>query len=1100
MFFSKWLRLFFVLVLLFFSRNADAQFYNGYQMDFGKNRVQYDDGRFWSFMKFVHFDTYFYKGGLELAGFTGRTADVELERIEKLLDYKLDGRIQFIIYNKLSEAKQTNIGLETEESVNNNIGGLTRIVGNKVFLYFDGNHENFRRQIRAGIARVLIDQIMYGGDLKDRIQNSALLTLPDWYIQGLVSYISRDWDAEVDNRIRDGVVSGKYLKFNRLTGTDALYAGHAFWKYIVDTYTTTSISNLLYMTRINRNVESGFNYVLGLTVKELSLNFNEYLRGRYFTSDQGRDSLIGETIVKRTKPGRVYNQLHTSPDGRYAAYVVNDLGRYKVVLQSLDGKRSKRVLRSGYRSYAKETDETFPVLAWHPSGQLLGMICERKGFLWFGTYNLENKEFREDKFFNFEKVLDFAYSDDGQLLVISGVQKGQSDIFVYNLRTRTYDQITKDAYDDLQPRFISGSTALVFASNRVNDTLAAVGKNEIPTSKNLDIFYYQYSGRSAVLRRLTNTPDAREYQPLPYDSVNIAYLSDENGIVNRFTATLDSVISYVDTVEHYRMIVNNFPQTNRARNIIWHDINAKRNRVSEIVYDRGKLRLIINPKPLARSERSDLPPTLFRSETSQVKPKTIVPATAPAISTPVELKESTTVLDSNAVNIDDYVFQSDFPEKPAKKKKEEQVKEQPLSFGVTPSATAAGNSTVDTSAFPLPKIRNYETAFSSSYFVSQLDNALLNQTYQLFTGAGAVFYNPGLNGYFKLGIRDVMEDYRISGGFRLSGDLNSNEYFLNYENLKYRLDKQVTFYRQAIEFDFDPYYGSKLHTHEVRGSLKWPFSDVASLRGSMAYRNDRFVLLSTDYPSLRFPNEYLHWATSRVEFVFDNTIPLGANLYNGTRMKVFGEYYRQVNKEASGLSVIGTDIRYYKRVHREIVWANRFAAGTSFGREKLIFYLGATDNWISPRFNYGTNIDYSQNYYFQALGTNMRGFDQNIRNGNTFAVINSELRIPIFRYLLNRPIKSDFIRNFQVIGFGDIGTAWTGTNPYATDNPLNNETIVSQPFVVTLQKQKDPIVGGYGFGLRSRLLGYFLRADWAWGVEDRVIQDSKFYFSLGLDF
>jgi hypothetical protein len=217
-------------------------------------------------------------------------------------------------------------------------------------------------------------------------------------------------------------------------------------------------------------------------------------------------------------------------------------------------------------------------------------------------------------------------------------------------------------------------------------------------------------------------------------------------------------------------------------------------------------------------------------------------------------------------------------------------------------------------------------------------------------------------------------------------------------------------------------------------------------------------------------------------------------------LKVFGEYYRQIDAKVSGMTALGTDIRYYKKIHREIVWANRFAAGTSIGQEKIIYYLGSTDNWISPNFNYKTAIDYSQNYYFQTLATNLRGFDQNIRNGNSFAVINSEIRIPVFRYLLNRPLKSDFIRNFQVIGFGDLGTAWTGWSPYASDSPLNNETIVSQPFVITLTKQKDPIVGGYGFGLRSRLLGYFLRADWAWGVEDRVIKGRKFYFSLGLDF
>jgi len=168
----------FLFFFLFLSLENFAQFYNGYQMTFGKNRVQYDD-RFWSFMKWKNFDTYYYLGGLELASFTGRTADKDLDDIERLLDYKLDGRIQFIIYNKLSDAKQSNIGLETEDN-SNNTGGVTKIVGNKVFLYFTGDHEKMHQQIRAGIARVLIDQIMYGGDIKDRIQNSALLALPDW--------------------------------------------------------------------------------------------------------------------------------------------------------------------------------------------------------------------------------------------------------------------------------------------------------------------------------------------------------------------------------------------------------------------------------------------------------------------------------------------------------------------------------------------------------------------------------------------------------------------------------------------------------------------------------------------------------------------------------------------------------------------------------------------------------------------------------------------------------------------------------------------------------------------------------------------------------
>ena len=48
----------------------------------------------------------------------------------------------------------------------------------------------------------------------------------------------------------------------------------------------------------------------------------------------------------------------------------------------------------------------------------------------------------------------------------------------------------------------------------------------------------------------------------------------------------------------------------------------------------------------------------------------------------------------------------------------------------------------------------------------------------------------------------------------------------------------------------------------------------------------------------------------------------------------------------------------------------------------------------------------------------------------------------------------------------------------------------------------DPWVGGFGIGVRFSLLGYFLRFDYAWGVEDLKIPNKKgmFMFSLGTDF
>jgi hypothetical protein len=162
--------------------------------------------------------------------------------------------------------------------------------------------------------------------------------------------------------------------------------------------------------------------------------------------------------------------------------------------------------------------------------------------------------------------------------------------------------------------------------------------------------------------------------------------------------------------------------------------------------------------------------------------------------------------------------------------------------------------------------------------------------------------------------------------------------------------------------------------------------------------------------------------------------------------------------------------------------------------------MGGVDNWLFPRFNLNTTVSQDQNYAFQTLATNMRGFDQNIRNGNSFFVINAELRLPVFRYFFNRPVRSDILNNFQVVAFGDVGTAWTGTTPYSGDNELFTTYIYRKPLFIKVELLKEPIVEGFGFGLRTRIFGYFIRGDLAWGIEDGRIRQPIFYLSLSLDF
>lgn len=1087
--------IFFLLFLLFLPFFSEAQFYNGSWLTFGKNRVQYDN-RLWFYYRFDNFDTYFYQEGKLIAEYTARYAKIQIKEMQQKLDYDLEDKIQFIIFNKLSDLKQSNIGLLSDEHYN--IGGITYIIGTKVFLYFDGSYPSLENQIRMGLAHIVLNQTLYGNQISSNIKNSALLTLPDWYTKGLISYLAMDWNPEIDNIVKDGIVSGRYKKFNSLAESDATYAGHAIWKFIADKYGEQAIPNIIFMTKISKNVESGFLFVVGTSFKTLLKEWYDYYQ-QYYSNEITRNTSEGLQIRKKIKKKAVYSQLKINPDGQRVAYAINESGKYKVLVYDLQQKKAKLMMKAGNRLEEK-VDYSYPLISWHPGGQLLSFVIESKGRILFFRYSFENRKMDKRELFNVNKILDYSFDESGQWLVMSAVQNGQSDIWLYSIASNTYQRVTKDIYDDMNPRFINNSLEIAFSSNRVNDTIVFDIETHMESARDTimarpfkDIFIYNVMTKNSVLTRLTNTAEFDENFPQEFQKSYISYLSNENGISNRYVARFDSTISYIDTSTHYRYFSHTFPQTDYTSGIIEQDISPKANLLGEIIYTNGYYKMLLSNLTSVSSllEKKLELSWYFKQKAekkAQIAKDTVtafqeVPKPATKKRRLISVFEGDNVED-NKVDINNYTFGTETEGKndTILVKKNEKS-----------SDKLSGK-------FIIPRQRNYQVEYSVSQMVNQIDFNSLSTTYQPFTGGGTpIFINAGLNALFMIGVMDLLEDYRITGGVRLSVDLQNNEYLLSFDNLSKRLDKQWVFHRKVYE-DLQEFSIIKTYTHELHYILKYPFDNVFSLRGTGTVRNDKQVFLATDLGNLKIQNSDNYWGGIKTELVYDNTRNLGLNLYDGNRFKIFAEYFRLFSEDKKELMVLGMDFRYYQKIHKSFIWANRLAASSSFGNSKLIYYMGGVDNWLLPKFDTEINIDRDQNYAYQTLATNMRGFKQNIRNGNSFAVINSELRFPVFKYLINRPIKSEFLNNFQVIGFGDIGTAWTGPSPYSEENSLYTQIFEQYPIKITVKTQRDPVVAGYGFGLRSKVLGYFLRADWAWGVEDRVIKPSIFYISLSLDF
>jgi hypothetical protein len=246
-----------------------------------------------------------------------------------------------------------------------------------------------------------------------------------------------------------------------------------------------------------------------------------------------------------------------------------------------------------------------------------------------------------------------------------------------------------------------------------------------------------------------------------------------------------------------------------------------------------------------------------------------------------------------------------------------------------------------------------------------------------------------------------------------------------------------------------------------------------------------------------------------LEYVYDNSIMKATNIWNGFRGKVYMDWNTQLNTtkgtgEGKYMYNFGFDLRNYYPIYRNFIWALRAAGDFSWGNHKVVYYLGGTDGWLFPKANNSPQPT-DNSYAFQSLAVNLRGFNQNVTNGNNALIINSELRLPVFTTLFNKPINNAFLRNFQVIQFFDLGSAWNGNygglsrpeQTYGGPNDPNNPG----PLTVLIRAGGiGPFAGGYGFGARSTLLGYFLRFDAGWQMNTFFGNKPVMNVSMGVDF
>jgi hypothetical protein len=1106
-------------------------------VEFGKNRLQFKKFN-WQYYQTKNFNGYFSQNGQELAKYIIQIAEKELPEIEDFVEYSLQRRANVIIYNSFSDLQQSNIGQGMDWQ---NTGGVTKLVNNKMIVYFTADHADLRRQIRQGIAKVLTENLLFGDDLGEFAGNQTLLDLPQWLTDGYISYVAENWSTSLDDDLKSEILSGKYRKFYHLAFAKPVLAGHSFWYYIEEKYKRENVTYLLYLARVYKNLNRACLQVAKKKFKDVLADFMVYQDEKYNKDIQRRKNYPkGSEVTSELISEKVdYFRFNVNPNRRDNSYAVVQYkrGQYRVLHH--DGDKYRTLIKVGAKSNVNEIDPNMPLMAWDQKGTRLSVIFNEKGKIKLNIYDMITKlsPLQRDLTEHFQLVQDVKYSFDNRTLLMSAVKNGYTDIFTYDIENEKVRQITNDVYDDLDASFVAfpAKTGIIFASNRPGPR--AKSADTVLPGQQYNVFMITDYGDKPELNQITQLTKQKFGSvrfPTQYNQNHFTFVTDENGVANRYAGFFDARNLGTDTlvligddilrnpaarevdsalraqkksdVDSIAIVaVSNdtaytFPLTNYASNLRESRIAGENNQVSEVTRqsdDKILYKLKIDENVLRRRNVTAVP-TAYIRRLRQLEKQ----ATGQAV-------EDQT--DTSAANND--VFQNEFGnEKRDTSRAGRFVSENDASLNTTLARA---------------KLYPYKPPkYSTDYIVSGFNNSVLVNRYQPYAGgAGPVTLSTStpLNGIIRIGTSELMEDLKFSGGYRLSTNLKDNDWLFQFQNLRRMVDWGFTYYRNVQEASYDVGSGivlpGKQFSNLYQANLSYPLDRTKSIRVNFGLRRDRAILKTIDLITADVDDIKTNYAISHIEYVYDNTLNPAQNIWDGLRYKIFFDYNMQLGKATTtgrDTYVAGFDGRYYYPIYRNFIYAVRAAADFSLGSQKMIYYLGGVDNWLQfgsntkqdetgattyRYFNPNNVPDPDNNYAFQTLAVNMRGFIQNVANGNNAFVINSEFRFPVFTTLFNKPINNAFLRNFQLTQFIDLGTAWNGkydeiTRPSTTYTGGSN----NPASVVIKNGGIGPFVGGYGFGARSTLLGYFLKLDAGWQMNGFFKGKPILYVSLGLDF
>jgi len=507
---------------------------------FGQNKVQYRSFDF-KVLRTEHFDIYFYeseRAGIDIAA---RMAERWRVRLEKLLKHELSGRQPLVLYGSHTDFEQTNV---IGGAIGEGTGGVTEPIRRRIVLPLAGPLGDTDHVIGHELVHAFQFDMTTGPDSPPG--RSGIDRLPLWFIEGMAEYLSiGPLDPNTSMWIRDAARQEKLPEIKDLNNPKYFpYRwGQALWAYIGGRWGDEIIGQLLLTAAASGgDLDSTFEHVLGVKTKELSADWHAAIQLAYgnVLADASRPDQIGKLVIGGKGIGEELNVGPSiSPDGQWIAFLsTRSLFSTDLYLaEAATGKIVRKLTSTATDPHTSSIQFIYSAGAWDSASRQLVVGTVSAGRAALAIFDPQKgSRIREIPVPDVDEVLNPTWSPDGTAIAFSGMQRGLTDLFIYDLPANRLRRLTNDAFAEVHPAWSPDGKRIAFATDRLTSDLSslAIGPYRLAL----------IDPQTGAIEAVQGFERAKHLNPQwAPDSQSLYFISDRGGVPNVYRVGLGAQAS-----------------------------------------------------------------------------------------------------------------------------------------------------------------------------------------------------------------------------------------------------------------------------------------------------------------------------------------------------------------------------------------------------------------------------------------------------------------------------------------------------------------------------------------------------------------------------